>query len=130
MKRRRPDATSDPHQYGISNTCNRHYLTNNIHGDSNTDVGNVSNSYNTINVGVEEESLRIQEWLSPLKSNRRHRDISNGRLDGVGDWVLQRHGFESWCGNRDGSGDPTLLCYGGQGVGKTFIRYDGILRQQ
>ena len=90
----------------------------------------MSNSYNTINVGVGEESLRIQKWLSPLKPNRRHRDISNRRLDGVGDWVLQRPEFGLWCGNRVGSGDPTLLCYGGQGVGKTFIRYYGILRKQ
>jgi len=118
------------HQYGISNSGNNHNLNNNIHGDSNTNVGNVSNSYNTVNVGVEEESLRIQAWLSPLEPDRRHRDVSNLRFDGVGDWVLQRNEFESWRGNRDGSGDPTLLCYGGQGIGKTFIRYYGIRQKR
>ena len=118
--------SGDPPQYGVSNTRNDHNLTNNIH--SNTNVGNVSNSYNTINVGVDEESLLIKAWLSPLEPGIRHRDISNGRLGGVGDWVLQRDEFESWCGSQDGSGDPTLLSYGGQGVGKTFIRYYLILR--
>jgi len=113
----------DSHQYGISNTRNDHNLTNNIHGDSNNNVANVSNSYNTINVGVDEESLRIQAWLSPLKPDIRHQYVRGGRLAGVGDWVLRRDEFESWCGSQDGSRDPTLLCYGVQGVGKTFIRY-------
>jgi len=116
----------DPRQYGISNTRNDHNLTNNIHGHSNTNIGNVSNSYNntnTINVGVDEGSSQIKAWLSPLEPDIRHRHVSNGRLDGVGDWVLQRNEFEAWYGSQDGLGDPTLLCYGGQGVGKTFIRY-------
>ena len=53
--------------------------------------------------------------------------MSNRRLDGVGDWVLQKNEFETWRKSRDGSVNPTLLCYGGQGVGKTYIRYRGIL---
>ena len=130
-KRRKLTLSNDPHQYGISNTRNGHNMVSSIHGDSNTNVGSVSNSYNTtINVGVDEESGRIQAWLSPLEPDIRHRDVSNCRLDGVGDWVLQRNEFELWRGSQDGSGDPTLLCYGGQGVGKTFIRYYGILRKR
>ncbi|CUS14176.1 unnamed protein product, partial [Tuber aestivum] len=91
---------------------------------TNTNVGNASNSYNnntTIIVGVNEESLRIQSWLSPLEPYRRHQDVRNRRLDGVGDWVLQRNEFESWCESQDSPVNPTLLCYGGQGVGKTYI---------
>ena len=125
---RRLNHSSKHHQYDTSNTRNDHNLTNNIHGDSNTNFGNVSHSYNTINVGLDEESLRIQAWLSPLEPDIRHRGVSNRRLDGVGDWVLQRNEFESWRRSQNGSGDPTLLCYGGQGVGKTFIRYYGIPR--
>ena len=113
-----------PPGYGISNTRTDHNLTNSIHGDSNTNVGNVSHSYNTINVGVDDESLGIQAWLSPLEPEIRHRAISNRRLDGIGDWVLQRNEFESWRESQGGLLDPTLLCYGGQGVGKTFIRYN------
>jgi len=120
--------SGDPPQYGLSNTRNDHNLTNNIYGDWNTNVGNVKNSYNTINVGVDEESLLIKAWLSPLEPDIRHRYVSNRRLDGVGDWVLQRNEFESWCEGQDGCRDPTLLCYGGQGVGKTFITYYEISR--
>ena len=122
VKRRRLNLSGDPSQHSIWNTRTDQCLTNNIHGDSNMNVGNVSNSYNTINVGVEEESVRIQAWLSPLEPDRRHRYVSNRLMDGIGDWVLRRNEFESWCGSHDGSGDPTLLCYGGQGAGKTFIR--------
>jgi len=114
--------SGDPRQYGISNTRSDHNLTNNIYGDSNANVGNVSHSYNTITVGVDEESSRIQAWLSPLELDIRHRAISNRRLDGIGDWVLQRNEFESWRDSGGGLLDPTLLCYGGQGVGKTFLR--------
>ena len=61
-------------------------MTNCIHGDSNANVGNVSNSYNnTINVGIDEESLRIKAWLSPLEPHKRHHDVRNRRLDGVGE---------------------------------------------
>ena len=77
--------------------------------------------------GVDEVPLWIQAWLSTLDANRRHQDVCDRRLDGVGDWVLQRNEFESWRGSKDGSGNPTLLCYGGQGVGKTYIRYLSIL---
>jgi len=112
-----------PSQHGMPSIRADYCMTNTIHGDSNSNVGNVSNSYNTINVGIEEESLRIQEWISPLEPHKRHRDVRNGRLDGVGEWVIRRREFESWGRSKDGSVNPTLLCYGGQGVGKTYIRY-------
>ena len=119
--------TRDPFQYGISHTRTDNNTTHNVHGSSNTNFANVSNSYNnTINVGVDEESLRIQAWLSPLEPYARHQDVSNRRLDGVGDWVFQKNEFESWHGSQDSSVNPTLLCYGGQGVGKTYIRYQSI----
>ena len=121
--------TSDPWLYSISNTLLDN-TSNSIHGHSNQNIGNVLNSYNhTFNVGVGEESWRIQEWLSPLEPHARHHDVRNRRLDGVGDWVLQRDEFESWCKSQDASGDPTLLCYGDQGVGKTYIRYKGIFQR-
>ena len=116
---------ADPQHSGISNT-----RTYNIHDNSYSNVGNVSNSYITNKAGVDEESLRIHAWLSPLEPDIRHRAVSNHRLDGIGDWVLQSDEFKSWRRGRDGSGDSTLLCYGGQGVGKTFIRYHTILRKR
>ena len=123
--------TRDPSQYGISHTCTDNNTTNNVHGSSNTNFANVSNSYNnTINVGVSEESLRIQKWLSPLEPYARHQDVSNRRLDGVGDWVLQKNEVESWRESEGSSVNRTLLCYGNQGAGKTYIRYESIFQRQ
>ena len=119
--------TRDPCQYGISNTRADNNTNNSIHGDLNQNIGNVLNSYNnTINVGVSEESLRIQEWLSPLEPRARHQDVRNRRLDGVGEWVLQINEFESWRESQDSAVNRTLLCYGDQGAGKTYIRYNNI----
>jgi len=113
----------DPWQHGLLNTRTDRRISNTIYGDSNSNVGNVSNSYNnTINVGITEELLRIQEWLSPLEPHKRHREVRSCRLDGVGEWVLRRSEFESWHKSQDGSVNRTLLCHGDQGVGKTYIR--------
>ena len=115
--------TRDPSQYGISHTRTDNNTTNNVHGGSNTNFANVSNSYNNIiNVGVSEDSLKIQAWLSPLEPHARHQDVGNRRLDGVGDWVLRRNEFESWSKSQDSPVNRTLLCYGGEGAGKTYIR--------
>ena len=112
-----------PGQHGMLNTSTDNRMTNNVHGHSNSNVGNVSYNYNnTINMGIEEESLRIQGWLSTLQPHKRHRDVRNGRLKGVGEWVLRRSEFELWRESQDELVDRTLLCYGGQGVGKTYIR--------
>jgi len=115
---------SDPFRYSLSHTRADNNATNNFHGNSNTNFANVSNSYNhTINVGMSEESSRIQAWLSPLEPGRRHQDVRNRRFDGVGEWVLQSDEFVSWHESHDGSGGHALRCYGGQGVGKTYIWY-------
>ena len=122
-----PSLARDPCQYGISNTGTGNNTTNTIHGDSNQHIGNVLNSYNnTINVGIREESLGIQTRLSPLEPHARHQDVRSRRLGGVGDWVLEKNEFKSWRMSHDGSGNRTLLCYGDQGAGKTYIRYEGI----
>ena len=55
--------------------------------------------------------------------------MRNRRLDGVGDWILQRNEFQSWSNSRDGEEDVILRCYGGQGVGKTYIRYKSIFQK-
>jgi len=124
-----PSLTHDPSQHSISNTRTDNNTSNSIHGNSNQNIGNVLNSYNhTINVGISEETSRIQTWLSPLEPHARHQDVRNRRLDGVGDWVLEKNEFESWRKSHDSSANRTLLCYGDQGAGKTYIRYQGIFR--
>jgi len=113
-----------PWQHEVLNSLTDHRITNTTYGDSNSNVGNASNSYNnnTVNVGIEDDSLLIKEWLSPLQPNKRHQDVRNSRLEGVGEWVLRGSEFESWCKSQGESVNPILLCYGGQGVGKTYIR--------
>ena len=113
---------SSSFQYGISNTQTDGPMANTVYLNSNANVGNVSNSYNNIKVGIDEESLRIHEWLSPLEPHKRHQDVRNRRVDGVGEWVLQRSEFESWRKGRGGLTSRALLCCGAQGVGKTYIR--------
>ena len=117
-------------QCSISNTRADRNVSDGAHGHANQNAGNVLHCYNsTINVGMSEEALRIQEWLSPLESHTKHHYVRNRRLDGVGDWVLQKDEFELWRKSQDGSGSPTLLCYGDLGVGKTYIRYKGIFQR-
>jgi len=119
----------DPHQDSIWYPRPGCIMTNSIQGHSNRHVGNVSSSFNTtINLGVNEK-LRIEAWLSPLEPCGRHEYVRNHRVDGIGDWFLKRNEFESWVGSRGGSVNATLLCYGGPGVGKTYIRYVGILEK-
>ena len=125
----RPSLTLDPYPYGTWDTHTDKKTINNVHGSSNTNIANVSNSYNhTTNVGASEELLRIQAWLSPLEPYARHEDVRNRRLDGVGEWVLQKDEFESWRRSPDSTANRTLLFYGDQGAGKTYIRYKSIVQ--
>lgn len=94
-----------------------------VQGDWNKYIGNVINSNNrTINLGVNEEAWRIQEWLSPLEPHIKPKGVRNKRVSGVGDWVLGSHEFELWSKGQKGAVNPALLCYGNLGVGKTYIR--------
>ena len=63
-------------------------------------------------------------WLSPLEPQIRHQDIRARRVDEVGDWLFQTEEYQNWFGGiREGeSDDAALFCYGGPGVGKTYIR--------
>jgi len=40
-------------------------------------------------VEVSKELSGIQAWLSPLEPSERHQDVSDGRLNGVGDWFYR-----------------------------------------
>ena len=92
----------------------------------NRNVGNVTDSYknvwNNCEILVSDEKRQILEWLSPMASRERHRIVSQGRVDGVGGWLLRMDEFEKWCTSADQAIHPVLFCYGAPGAGKTYLR--------
>ena len=90
----------------------------------NSTLFNNTNSFNNVhnNYVVADDQSQLLTWLSPLQPKLRHRDIQERRVDNVGDWLLRTEEFRSWH-DWSGEGDKEVLfCYGGPGVGKTFIR--------
>jgi len=83
------------------------------------------NSFNTtyINPTVADDRPDILAWLSPLDPKLRHQDIRDRRVENIGEWVLQTEEFRSWYTGSEGdqSDNAVLFCYGGPGVGKTYI---------
>ena len=83
------------------------------------------NSFNTtyINPTVADDRPDILAWLSPLDPKLRHQDIRDRRVENIGEWVLQTEEFRSWYTGSEGdqSDNAALFCYGGPGVGKTYI---------
>ena len=71
-----------------------------------------------------DEKSQILAWLSLLEPQRRHHDIRTRRFNEVGDWLLQTEEYQNWFrGIHEGKSDGSaLFCYGGPGVGKTYIR--------
>ena len=92
----------------------------------NTDCFNINNSFNKVwnNCTVAEGDSEILAWLSPLEPQIRHHDIQTRRVDKVGDWLLQTREYQNWLGGigQDRSDSRALFCYGGPGVGKSYIR--------
>ena len=92
---------------------------------TNKNVGNVTNSFNVRNryeISALDEKRQILEWLSPLAPRERHQVVSEGRLNGVGDWLLRTNEFEKWHRGEDQAVHPVLFCHGDPGVGKTYLR--------
>ena len=95
----------------------QHHISDNV--NSFNIVNNVSNNYT-----VADEKSEILAWLSPLEPQIRHMDIRTRRVGDVGDWLMQTEEYRNWfCGIHGGKTDGSaLFCYGGPGVGKTYIR--------
>jgi len=87
------------------------------HNNANVD------SFNSNSVVADERS-EILAWLSPLRPQRRHRDIQACRVNGVGEWLLDTEEYRNWSGGMlEGKSDGSaLFCHGAPGVGKTYIR--------
>ena len=72
---------------------------------------------------MSDEKRQIMEWLSPLAPRERHQAVSDGRMDGIGTWLLRTNEFEKWHTSEDKAVNPVLFCHGGPGVGKTYLRW-------
>ena len=91
--------------------------------DSNSCL-NITNSNNNVwsNCTIADDRSQLLTWLSPLEPRLRHQDIQERRVENVGGWLMETEEFRSWY-EWSGEGDKAVLfCYGGPGVGKTFIR--------
>ena len=107
------------------------FNTNNSYNNNNF-YENVKDSFNTDNsihkvwnnCTIADEDSGILAWLSPLDPHIRHHDIRTRRVDKVGDWLLKSNEYQNWLGSirEDGSDGRALFCYGGPGVGKSYIR--------
>jgi len=98
---------------------------NNRFSNNNNGRHNNFNSFNNIVnfiSGLDDEGRQILQWLSPLDPQKRHQDVRTKRLAGLGNWVLETSEFRRWRGEEDGCVDQVLWCYGGPGVGKTYVR--------
>jgi len=89
-------------------------------------LNNNTNSFNSVsnNYVAADDRSQLLTWLSPLEPRLRHRDVQERRVSDIGEWLMQTKEFGGWYGlGGEGEGDNAVLfCYGGPGVGKTFIR--------
>lgn len=96
-------------------------LTLNDHERS--DIGSHNSARDNSDISVADDELATLEWLSPLTPRDRHQAVRRGRVDGVGDWLLQTPEFVKWHKSEDSSAGQVLFCYGAPGAGKTCLRY-------
>ena len=114
-----PNNSSTTAQSDKKQKMSQHPSHGNINSFNNT------HSFNNVwNYTIADDRSPLLAWLSPLEPRLRHRDIQERRVDNVGEWLLLTEEFRSW---HDWSGESeddkaVLFCYGGPGVGKTFIR--------
>ena len=93
----------------------------------NTNSFNALTYYNNTSIfniteGPDAERHQILQWLSPLEPQQRHEGVRTGRLDSVGNWILETNEFRKWSDTENSCVEPVLFCYGNPGVGKTYLR--------
>jgi len=84
----------------------------------------LTNHNNIVNfiTEIDTEEHQILQWLSPLEPQRRHQAVRTGRLDSIGNWILETTQFREWSDREDGYVEPLLFCCGSPGVVKTYLR--------
>jgi len=83
-----------------------------------------SSNYEWNNSTIPDNRTRLLTMLSPLEHGLQHGNIQGRRTEGVGEWLIQTEEFRVWYRSRkeNAGDDAVMFCYGGPGVGKTFIR--------
>ena len=67
----------------------------------------------------ERRTTDISDWLAPISSLHKHRDLQVRRAKGTGAWFLEHRDFLDWIDDASASHD--LLCVGGPGAGKSVL---------
>jgi len=117
------DSSRDPN-YSHNTNCDNTTNSSCIFLNDSAIVTNNTFSNVWHNCTIADEDSGIFAWLSPLEPQKRHYDIRRRRVERVGDWLLQTEEYRNWLGGTGSEGlqSPVLFCYGGPGVGKTYIR--------
>ncbi|OCT49282.1 ankyrin [Cladophialophora carrionii] len=67
----------------------------------------------------ERRTTDILDWLAPVSSLHKHRDLQVRRAKDTGRWFFEHRDFVEWID--DGSTSHDLLCVGGPGAGKSIL---------
>ena len=120
-----PYSTTPLQQYKRQKVSSKKWKMSQYTVDNNA-FSNNTNSFNNVqnNYVVADDRSQLLAWLSSLEPRLRHQDIQERRVANVGEWLMQAEEFRNWHGwSGGGEGDKgVLFCYGGPGVGKTFMR--------
>jgi len=73
-------------------------------------IENISHMLEDMSTGLAVSNRsQILEWISTIPYTSHHRKISEGRLDGTGEWLLARNEYRDW---RESSASKLLLLRG------------------
>ncbi|RYP58533.1 hypothetical protein DL769_008907 [Monosporascus sp. CRB-8-3] len=88
-------------------------------------IQNLNNSRDTLSTSLnidqttlllDDERLKILEWISPIPYGKHHNTVKDARTSGTCEWLLQHERFREW---EDASSSVTLWLQAG--AGKTFL---------
>ncbi|RYP17500.1 hypothetical protein DL765_004464 [Monosporascus sp. GIB2] len=67
---------------------------------------------------LDDERLKILEWISPIPYGKHHNTVKEARTSGTCEWLLQHERFREW---EDATSSVILWLQGSPGAGKTFL---------
>lgn len=83
------------------------------------EVKDISHGVRTVELRERERrKTEILDWLSPISSLTRHRDVQAKRVAGTGNWLINHEEIVKW--STAATADHNILCIGGPGTGKTL----------